>query len=323
MTVPDEAAVDPPHTIAGLKRQLDEARAQQAAATEVLQVINSSSGNLAPVFDAMLERATRLCEAAFGVLWIYDGRHFHAEALHHVPPAFAEFVRAPMPPAPGGAFERLIGGEPVSQVLDTGNSEIYRAGTSPLRRAFVDLAGAQTVLFVALRKDDSLLGALTIYRQEACAFSQKQIGLVANFAAQAVIAMENARLLAELRERTGDLEESLKYQTATSNVLKVISQSGAELGSVLDTLVETAAQICRADSGFIFRLRDGLCRMIAAFGKLAEYRDFQARKPAAKPVDWRIATRPAHVRGRPNRQEECSRIHSWWFALKWAVSCVA
>jgi adenylate cyclase len=192
---------------ARLLTETREALNQQTATAEVLQVINSSPGNLAPVFDAMLEKAMRLCGAKFGVLWKFDGEAFHATALKGVPPALAEFVRRPMKPAPGGTFSELVGGKAVSQTSDVANSELYRSGASPLRRAFVDLGGTQTVLFVALRKDSALLGALTIYREENKHFTEKQIALVTNFAAQAVIAMENARLLGELRERTDQVAE--------------------------------------------------------------------------------------------------------------------
>jgi class 3 adenylate cyclase len=192
---------------ARLLTETREALNQQAATAEVLQVINSSPGNLAPVFDAMLEKAMRLCGAKFGILWKYDGEDYHATALRGVPPALAEFVRRPMKPAPGGAFSELVGGKAVFQTADIANSELYRSGASPLRRAFVDLGGTQTVLFVALRKDSTLLGALTIYREENKHFTEKQIALVTNFATQAVIAMENARLLGELRERTDQVAE--------------------------------------------------------------------------------------------------------------------
>src|SRR5262245_48409393 len=194
---------------------LSESLEQQTATSEVLQVISSSLGELAPVFEAMLANATRICEAKFGVLWTYDGERFHAVALHGVPQAFTEFVQKPMQPVSGGTFMQLIGGEAVHQIVDIANSELY--GSSPLRRAFVELGGAQTVLWVALRKDDALLGALAIYRQDIRAFSDKQIGLVKNFAAQAVIAIEKTRLLNELRVL-------MDRQTATSEVLPVISR---------------------------------------------------------------------------------------------------
>src|SRR5205814_1178158 len=132
---------------------------------------------------------------------------------------------------------------------------------------------------VPLLREGAPIGVLGLARRRVEAFSEREIQLVTTFADQAVIAIGNARLITELRQRTHDLQESLEYQTASSDVLKVISRSGAELGPVLDTLVETAAQICRANSGFIFRLRDGLCHMAASFGIPPEYSDFQAHNP--------------------------------------------
>jgi len=210
----DNAVAELQRANAKLQQQLDECRAerdealeQQTATAEVLQVINSSPGDLAPVFDAMLENAMRLCGAAFGELETYDGKGFQLAAVRGVPASYAEY-RAGNSPIfePGSGPARILEGERVWHIVDLVDTDLYRSGDRN-RRALVDLGGARTALLVPLLKDESVRGFIMIYRQQAGLFSDKQIALLQNFAAQAVIAIENARLLTEQRE-------ALERQTA-------------------------------------------------------------------------------------------------------------
>jgi class 3 adenylate cyclase len=209
---PDSSLADASRTIADLRRELAESKAErdaalarEAATAEVLQVINSSPGDLAPVFDAMLEKAMRLCCASFGFLDTYDGERFRTAAVHGVPELFAEF-RKHNPPSPGrGTMQaRLLGGERLVHVIDLRAEDAYRDG-EPNRRALVELGGARTAVLVPLLKEQAMLGFIAAYRQEIRSFTDKQLALLQNFAAQAVIAMENARLLDELRQRTDEI----------------------------------------------------------------------------------------------------------------------
>jgi len=165
----------------------DESEAQKAAMAEVLGVINGSVGNPAPVFEAILEKAMRLCEAAFGILLTYDGERFRHAALRGMPAVYAEFMREHPPIyGPGSAPGQLASGERLVHVIDMTDTDLYRSG-EPNRRAIADLAGARTVVAVALRKDSALLGTIVVFRQEVRPFSEKQLALLENFAAQAVI----------------------------------------------------------------------------------------------------------------------------------------
>jgi two-component system, NtrC family, sensor kinase len=279
----DSAFSDPQAIIADLRCQLDacraecdEAHAQQTAAAEVLQVINAGSGDLAPVFDAMLEKALRLCEASFGSLFTFDGA-FNLVAQRNLPLELVQYARAGFRLEEGGsALAGLAAGEPLLHIADITETDDYRSGV-PARRALADLGGARAALWVALRKEAALLGAFVLYRKTARVFSERQIGLVRTFADQAVIAIENARLLGELRQRTREFQEALDYQTATSDVLQVIGRSAFDLDAVLRTVVASAVQLCRGEYGVIFRNEGGEYRYAAGNGNRPEYEESERR----------------------------------------------
>jgi GAF domain-containing protein len=263
--------------------ELAESLEQQTATAEVLHVISCSPGDLKSVFQAVLENATRICNAKFGVLQLYEDGGFRIGAIHKPPPAFAEAMarREPlMRPTPQHPFRRMVTTKAVVQIADLTESPAYKE-RDPGIVMLVEHASARTFLAVPMLKENEVAGVIAIYRQEARPFTDKQIAVVVNFANQAVIAIENARLLVELRQRTTDLARSVDELTATGNVLKLISQSGTELGPVLDRVLETAARLCRVESGFIFRFQDGLCHMAASLGISEAWRNFQMRNPIA------------------------------------------
>jgi len=237
-------------------RELSESLEQQTATSDVLRIISRSTGDLTPVFEAMLRNAVRICGAQFGNLLLRDADTFRFGATHGAPPAYVDFVRREGPFRIDSrlGLGRMLQTKQTYQVADIAAAPTHR---DKLRIATIELAGARTVLGVPMLKDNDIVGSIIIYRREVRPFTDKQIELVQNFAAQAVIAIENTRLINELRQRTTDLTESLEQQTATANVLRVIAGSPTDIEPVLEVIVRTAGELCESEYAILWRLRDG------------------------------------------------------------------
>jgi len=245
----------------------DDSEAQKAAIGDVLEVINSSPGDLIPVFDVMLEKATRICEGAFGVLLAWDGERFHRVAFRGVPTELIETLQQPMTPVPGSFADRLVRGERVISTADLRETEYL---TGPGREAFLR-HGARSCVHVALRREERLRGVITLYRQEVRPFTEKQIALLQSFAAQAVIAMENARLI-------NDTREALEQQTATAEVLSVINSSPGDLTPVFQAMLEKALRLCGATFGVMNRYDGKYFHHAADQGVPSEYAKYRRER---------------------------------------------
>ena len=271
---------------------LTESLEQQTATADVLQVISSSPGDLRPVFRAILANATRICGAGFGNLLLYEGETFRVAVVYGARPEWVELRRRePVFPVPGSndPLGRVVATKRLQHIADVRTEQAYVEQHGPLV-ALADVAGARTLLLVPMLKEGQLIGVIGIYRQEVCPFTDKQIALVTNFAAQAVIAIENARLLNELRqrtsdltERTADLSEALEQQTATSRVLQVISSFPGELEPVFATMLENAVRICDATFGDIFRQEGDIWRLIATHNTPPAFVEVLRHSPVIRP----------------------------------------
>jgi signal transduction histidine kinase len=259
-------------------RELSESLDQQTATSEVLRVISSSPGELKPVFDAMLENAVRICGARFGNLFLFDGHEARIAAMHNAPAAYEKLRRGePVIPLDRTIIGPVVKTKKVNHVRDLSSEEPYARG------ALAKIAGARSGLAVPMLREDTVVGGITIYRLEVRPFADKQIALLQNFAAQAVIAIENARLLSELRQRTADLSESLEQQTATSEILKVISSSPGELESVFQTILANATRICAAKFGTLYLYDGDLFHFGAEVGSPPAYAEFQRQRGSFRP----------------------------------------
>ena len=258
---------------------LTEALEQQTATSEVLQVISGSAGDVEPAFATMLEKAVRICDATFGNIYRWDGEALHLVATRNTPPAFAEArSRLTLRAGSTSLIGRMLATKDVVHIADVAATQAYEQRV-PETVAAVEVGGVRTILGVPMLNEGELIGSFTLYRQEVRPFTDKQIALVTNFAAQAVIAIENARLLNELRQRTDDLSETLEQQTASAKVLEVISRSAFDLHAVFETVAESSVRLCEADRAFIFQYDGELLRMKAFYNASPELADWVREHP--------------------------------------------
>ncbi len=280
-----------PNSLIELKKQLEartrelaEALEQQTATSEVLQVISSSPSELQPVFDAILANATRLCEAKLASLLLTEGDQFRRVSLHNAPPALVEhWRRTPLVrPHQESGLGQVLRTKRVTHVDDIRTTQAY-LDRDPNSVAGAELGGYRTVLLVPMLKDNSLVGVINIYRQDVRPFSDKQVELVSNFAKQAVIAIENTRLLKELHQRTGDLSKALEQQTATSEVLQVISSSPGELEPVFKAMLESATRICEAKFGSMYLREGDAFRIVGMHNAPPAFAEARRLQPLVRP----------------------------------------
>jgi two-component system NtrC family sensor kinase len=289
---------------AGLERkveerthELSEALEQQTATAEVLGVISSSPNDLTPVFDAILANAMRLCEAQTGMLFLFDGEMFKLVTYRGASPAFVDFVGdRGITAGPKTGFGRLVREHNPIHVVDLADDVAY-VERDPLRVASVELLGARTFLAVPMLKENALIGAAVIYRREVRPFTERQIDLVRTFADQAVIAIENVRLFQELEVRNRALTESLEQQTATAEILGVISSSPTDLQPVMAAVVEAAARLCDAQNAQIFQIDGGMMRLVARHGPVKSSLEAGEARPLTRgSVSGRVALERRTIR---------------------------
>jgi GAF domain-containing protein len=315
----NSSVTDPQGEVARVTRDLNEALRRETATSEVLEVIRRSSGELEPVFEAILDKAITICEAKFGSLFRFDGKTLRPDAQVGAPSSLIEAQRRLGGPVRGSLLERVMKTKQVNSTVD--------AAADPFPGLAAKHAGARSIVGVPMLKDDTLIGAILVHRQEVRPFDKNQISLLTNFAAQAVIAIENARLLNELRERTDDLSqrtteltEALEEQTATAEVLHVISNSSGDLKPVFASMLEKAVTICDAKFGNIYRWDGDAIELVAAHNTPQAFAEYRHRSPQRADAENSIyghmkeTTTAIHVIDAATDQRYTQKRHPVWVA---------